>query len=330
MRLIKRILPKSLINYLRLIKYNIVAIKSYRYDRKRYISSAFTFNSSKENIEGRILINLHSIEKGLTNSNFRIGFGQNALRALMEALSLYSDMGYDKKGKNFKAGISILNEYVIRHLETNIDNSHIIDFISQINTDEIENISGIEIFQKSQILDNSQFSFKRFSDSRSSIRDYSEIKVDNNLIYEALNIAKNTPSVCNRQPWKVHIISNDKIINDVLLLQNGFKGYGDNLHTLILITSNNSFLSSIHERNQGFIDAGLYSMNLIYSLHSLGIATCPLNAALSLENDLKVRKILNISENENLCMFIALGNYKDEVVTTKSPTKELNSYVVHH
>ena len=188
----------------------------------------------------------------------------------------------------------------------------------------------MEIFQKFQILDNSQFPFKKFSDSRSSIRDYSETMVDSNLILEALNIAKNTPSACNRQPWKVHIISNKKFINDILTLQNGFKGYGENLRTLLLITSNNRFLSSIHERNQGFIDAGLYSMNLMYAFHSLGIATCPLNAALSLENDLKVRRILNISDNENLCMFIALGNYKNVVVTTKSPTKELDSYLVNH
>lgn len=80
---------------------------------------------------------------------------------------------------------------------------------------------------------------------------------------------------------------------------------------LLVITVNNSYLAGPEERNQGFIDGGMFSMSPIYALTYFGLALCALNAAFTKKSDKLIRNILNISVNENLSMFISVGHYLD-------------------
>ena len=75
-------------------------------------------------------------------------------------------------------------------------------------------------------------------------------------------------------------------------------------------------MSQIHERNQTFIDGGLFSMSLVYSLTFNNVATCILNTNFSLKQENEIKSILNINEFEDLILFIAIGSFPN---ITKSP-----------
>ncbi len=130
-----------------------------------------------------------------------------------------------------------------------------------------------------------------------------------NIIKKAIKLATHSPSSCNRQPWKTYVVTRKSIIHNILSIQNGNKGFGKSADKLIVVTSDLNCYFGINERNQAFIDGGMYSMSLLYTLHSYGIAACSLNWAYSAKQDLGIRKIVPINKSEVINLIIAIGSY---------------------
>ena len=61
------------------------------------------------------------------------------------------------------------------------------------------------------------------------------------------------------------------------------------------------------EHYQHWIDGGMMSMSIIYALHSLGVASCPLNWSQTPKADKALRKALKIENNQTVIMMIAVG-----------------------
>lgn len=318
---IKRLIPKNILSLIRKHRLNKKIIRAYNIDRLRFQKSAFELvkTPNEENMEARIIFNYHSLEKGLSNINFREGFGERAYTQLIITMNEYIKYGFDKNSIPFQTGLSVLKEYLNRHKDTKVDLSFVQSNFTLLSAEtQFDDFGGVLFLNKDYIISKSKNDFKSLALNRFSVRDFSAKQIDLELLNQALEIASKTPSVCNRQPWHSHVIRNKVLIDQVLSIQKGFKGYGKNIDSLILICSNNNFLSSYTERNQGFTDAGMFSMSLIYSLQYLGLATCALNANLPVEQDMEIRKLLRITENQNLVMFIAVGNYEEEFLVPKS------------
>lgn len=331
-KFIKKIIPKYIVNRYRELKNIKIARKSFRLDYKRFINSAFSIrkNTHLDQLKGRIILHYHSLEKGFTNRKFRYGFGNRAYASLIQDLYEFKKMGFDTNDVSFQTGVSVLQEYINIHKNSDIDTTLIKTAITELNTSLPTNFGGIIVIDKNKIKDDSQRDFYSFSKSRHSVRDFDKVDVSIKTIENALELAKSTPSVCNRQPWKVYVIKNTELLRKTMFIQGGLTAQGDNLNTILLITSNNHFFSNYTERNQGFIDAGMLSMNLIYSLHYYGLATCALNGNLSIENDKKMRNLLNIPESQNIVMFIAVGHYNKLTKVPKSKRDNLDLKTVFY
>jgi nitroreductase len=319
--MLKKIMPKIVIKKVKRYLYSRQGRKFYNWDRKRFLNSAIelTKNKTQENIESKITLSYHSLEKGMSNRNIRYGFGKNALNILMESLEEFVEIGFNKDSIPFQTGLSVLSEYIDMHLNKNIN----IDWITErfnilINNCEVKSYGGIYSLKKENILENSSANFEILSSNRHSVRDYANGKIEKDIIIKAIEIAMNTPSVCNRQPWKVHFINDEVLVAEILNLQGGLRGQGEGLKQLLLITSDSNFFTNFTERNQGFIDSGMFAMSLLYSFTYLGVASCSLNTNFYIDKEIKIRRLLNIHDNENLVMFISIGNYLDEFSVPKS------------
>jgi len=319
-KIIKILLPSVIADLLRYLRNMYLLNKSYNIDKNRYRKSAFgiKLNNNQENLEAKITMNYHSIEKGLSNINFREGFGKSAYTELIETMKEFFNAGYDTESIVFQNALSVLDQYVKRHSNTIINTKHIEEIINKYKTKELKSTGGVNSFKKQSVDFYLNSNFETLALNRHSVRDYSNKSVDISLIEKAISIAAKTPSTCNRQPWFNYVIREKKLINDVLNVQGGLGGFGNNIDTLILITSNNHSLQKYSERNQGFIDAGMFSMSLIYALQYLGLATCALNAVFSIKKDKEIRKILDIPFSQNLIMFVSVGNYPENFYAAKS------------
>lgn len=310
--------------YSKIIKLlNILNIGSfYRFDRRKFAKYAYGLsrNQDQVNLRSRITLNYHALEKGLTNINFRAGFGKKALYEIFSALQEYVAKDYDTSDVRFQTGLSVLKAYIDKHDEIGFPVDQIKrkfqDYSTYFSSDE--SIGGVISLKREDVLKNAIFDFDSFARSRHSVRDFSEVPVDKTVLESAFQTAETTPSVCNRQAWKTLVIEKGETLDRVLALQGGLSGNGRNIDKLLIVTTDNRYFYSAKERNQGYVDGGLYSMNLAYALHSHGVGTCMLNANLSLKNEKSVRNILGLHEATNIVMFIAVGSLLEHFKVPRS------------
>ena len=173
---------------------------------------------------------------------------------------------------------------------------------------------------------NSEKNFYEIALGRSSVREFSGDPIDSADGHRGPQRREKTPSVCNRQGWRVYWVEDKELAAKVLKHQRGF-GYALMPAVLLCITvSNNTFLSPV-ERNQSYVDGGLFAMSVMYGLEHEGLAAVPLNACMYHRDQLAVRELLDIDESENIIMFMAVGSFPDESVAPISDRKTAESFV---
>jgi nitroreductase len=252
----------------------------------------------------------------------RYGFGEQALEGLSYNLGLLRSV--DSKYREnyyYKTALAALSEYVYRHRNGGYDLSRVRQLLTEDTWSDIQprpvSGGGSLSILKTDKKKNESIPFENLFENRHSIREYSESTVADEEVMRAIRIAMKTPSVCNRQPVRIRVITNKGMIVDALKLQQGFNGYPAP-PMLLLITADNKMLFSAEERNEGFVDGGLFAMSLLLSLESRQLAACPLNTMFPEERDKATRKLLGVEDTEFLVMYIAVGHFKDESKTCVS------------
>ncbi|MGF2082641.1 nitroreductase family protein [Enterococcus casseliflavus] len=328
---IKSILPYSVIKQYQFFKLK----KAYNYDLKKFINNYSSENimiSSKRQLESRLVFYSHSIEKGLSRKDFRYNFGYNVLKKLSNVMKVYIRKGYGTNDSAWLNTLSVLNCYQNKHVADKIPLEFFDDvfeeFIDEIK-ESLSDLGGTNFLNNKLNIDNKEKNFEQLALERSSLREYSSEDVCNERLHNAVRIAMKTPSVCNRQSFECHIISDRNLIKEVLKIQSGLGGY-DTPPKLILVTSRISSFLSVSERNQQFIDGGLFAMSLLYAIEYENLAACPLNAMFDMKNEIKIKKLLNIDDSVSLIMFISVGNYLSEYNVPKSFRYDISDVIVNH
>lgn len=80
-----------------------------------------------------------------------------------------------------------------------------------------------------------EMDYEQFVKSRHSIRHFNSTPVKIDDLKEAINLARYTPSACNRQGWRTRIIVDRDIIRGILENQNGNRGFGQEIDKLLVI-----------------------------------------------------------------------------------------------
>lgn len=325
--------PNKLKNIINKILILFDVINSYYYDIFRYLKYSTTLKHPKtfEQFEARIIAHYHVLEKGLSLKGTRPGYGKQIAESLLKLLKNYINTGYSTDKKSFKTAIDTVNEYIYYNKKHKQDVKNIeYDFLSILkNTNAVPNskMGGIFHLNKNEILESTKKDFKHFSLNRFSIRNFSSEEIDLNILIDAVKIAQKTPSVCNRQATKVHVIVNSDIIKTILKIQNGNRGFGHLSNKLIVITTDLYYFEGVGERNQAFIDAGMFSMSLLYALHYEGLGACPLNWCVSPNKSKRLRKILKINESETIILIIAIGHIPEKIDVAKATRKNIDEII---
>lgn len=278
-----------------------------------------------EKMQYTLLRENHVIEKGMSMRNPRYGFGQEKVINLLERLNKYFDL-YGSINKDFlRYPLSTIRTYISYTESKGVNIDHIVnEFDKLMKKTSLEDItihSGVMNMQKCDVLDNCKKDFRRLLQSRHSIRYFSEEPVSRDLILDALRLASLTPSACNRQGWKTYVFEKDKSV-ELMRWQSGCRGFENELRYSILVTANlKAFLS--HEVHQAYVDGGLYAMNLINALHSLGLGTIPLSCGFNYQH-LRELKRYEIPENEVPIVIVAFGHLLDEFNVAVSTRKDVS------
>lgn len=319
---IKKIVGPKNLAYLKSKKTKYNLSKQYKWDQKKYYANFSNITASDEDqVIAKITFHAHQIEKGLSHKNFRFGFGERPLTELSQLLSKYIKEGFSKENKAYINALSCLKAYAEKHEELGHQLPDYYTNNFKFIKNEIMNceskIGGYEVVNISQKAKNSSKNYKELFENRFAIREYSNIPIDIDKIKEVIAISMKTPSVCNRQSSRIRVITDEKLIGQALKIQGGFNGYSLPPCLLLITTDTNAFIEA-KERNQIYIDGGLFSMSILNGLEYVGLAACPLHTMFSIKDELNTRKVLNVPENENLIMYIAVGNFDQENLYCKS------------
>lgn len=332
-KFIMKLIPKRVDNYLR-IRYSNILNKvpdEYYNDYIRYKNNAFiSTKKSKENQLTIIISYYHIIEKGLSMPNIKLGFGKDVIKSLIRSLFDYCN-SIDDYDLQYIEGIKVLNEYIDFHekagyiFENELNNS-INEFKTKFNIGK----SQVLRFRADNYFTYATSGFDLFSNSRHSLRNYDPIEeVSIEQINKALKLCENTPTTCNRQPIKVYVLSKKDEIQRILELQGGNRGFGHLANKVIIITASLCKYGGLTERNQAFIDGGIYLMNLLYSFHFFHIGVCTLNCCNTIATDFELRSILDVKENEVFIAMMSLGLPSNEFSVPKSLRYSYKEYTTY-
>ncbi len=316
--LIKIVIPNRVLMRVNMLKRrmnenaNLKRAIKYEFKRMKNIFSQDIDPSSRS--LKKILLCYHVLEKGLAMPNRRYGFGKEIMLQLMSTIDDHIRK-FGNNNEQIDIAIGVVAEYMHIHQDFPLDIQYkekIQLFLNKHSCVRVEQVS----MTKEKYFKYSDSSFDLFSTSRHSLRSF-EGEVSMHLLYESIKIAQNAPSACNRQSTRVKIIKDKTIIKQILEIQTGNRGFGYLMDKLLILTSDMNYWDIV-TKNGGYIDGGIYAMNLLYALHFNHIGACPLNACFSSDDENKIRKIADIPYCETIILFIAIGGAPNKFMLTNA------------
>jgi nitroreductase len=267
----------------------------------------------------------HSLEKGMALPWPRPGFGEEKAWMLLESLELLVNCG--AVDSRVYAGSCVLGKWLEWNAERNEYFPELAARFSNLSkggllvSDDWRE-GGVTEVKRAELMKRIATTADEFMLSRHSIREFSERCVDEELIDRAVQLAQCSPSLCNRQSAHVYVMMpGDKMVR-ALNLQGGNKGFSEQISKLLIVTSELGCFLSVGERNQCWVEGGLFAMALLYGLHAQGLGACCLNWAKEPSDDKSLHELIGIPEDQQVVMMIAVGHLPETFRITHSPRRK--------
>jgi len=254
------------------------------------------------------LKDIHRIEKGLSLNDAKRPFGQDLVKRML----IFKD--YSRKSPS--------------ELKLSVRAVKALEALEKWNAEGDRSLGELTTLTSPYSGAMDEVGWTEFFQSRRSIRNYSDVwpAPDSLEILKVLELALNTPSVCNRQSWKVWYLSEKSKVNKVLSLQNGNSGFS-NLNALLIFGVDRRKFTLGSERNQHWIDGGLFAMSFIWALHSRGLGSCLLNWSVAPERTKELRELIGAEEYYEFITLCAVGRFDKESLSAISPRKAPTEYI---
>lgn len=188
--------------------------------------------------ESKMLRQTHMIEKGMSLSEPRKGFGQQKIAVLFEMMDQYLKMGYPSDGMPFQDAIIVLNAYVDMQKGLGYENAAMVEKLKTYDKYRIDGLTaGIKYDTRTNLMSNVDKPFPEFFYSRHSMRQFESKSLNIKDVEKAIKIAQKAPTACNRQASKVYLYQ-DKATNDALgELIAGNTGFQQEVPNYLVVTA---------------------------------------------------------------------------------------------
>lgn len=306
-------------------------IKYYLKQSKRFYnnSSASLSENDLEWLITKIKVLTHELDKGLHMPEPRKGFGREKSLKLNSYLIKYIQFNkFDYEYDAYLDAVEILEKYCESKQLYDLDISGIDLTAFPKDYSRVTNrLKETGSFNHND-LDRSEFCFSNFALSRHSVRYFkANYIVEQSIFEQAVKIARTAPSACNRQSTRVMLINDSELCKKILSIQGGSRGF-KNANNCVLIMSDLKSYWYDGEMNTSFVDAGIFAMNLMYSLKECGISSCPL---IWDDNSLKrkeLNRLIELQDNLFIVAILAVGKVDENAKNLFSPRKDIENIIV--
>ncbi len=313
-RSLSRVAPKPavrMVDRLRLYRESLIDARHFAASSSRdgTVTMGSKYADPTFQLEGQVVRAYHQIEKGFTLPTPRRPFGKRVQERLVQSHEVASQRGLKPPSWHVaEEALQALAEY----------NSG-----SEI-PDAIAHSLGCDPVQEDLRID----ALERFFSQRHSIRSFDRSRtVEDEVLLRAADLAGRSPSVCNRRPWRVRFVRSRTMIDKALDLQHGAGGFSQDVPVVAVVSFERSLFSGRGERHQGYVDSGMFAMNLVWGLEAQGVGTCFLNWSKTNSESDALRALCGIPDSEDIEVLVALGYRNESCRVSRSPRREVSDFV---
>lgn len=315
-KIAKAVLPGSMLALAEHVRTEVAFVREFSQDRQLYRKSSghkdssFHCNLSSGNLEAQITKDYHRIEKGLALSAPKRPFGAEVERRLRKLIPIAQQASWHSSYVEYA-------EDALTALAAWNADGRVLDLVSPVQERPTKALDPLVA--------------QEFFTSRRSVRHFDpSAPPTTEVLAQAARLAASTPSVCNRQAARVHYFTSPADVTRVLSHQNGNAGFRENVPAVAVVTVDRRLFTGVGERNQRWIDGGLFAMTLVWSLHALGLQTCMLNWSMTNAESESLRADAEISGNEDIVVLIAIGKAAQGHRYARSARRPLSEMLFFH
>jgi nitroreductase len=302
------------------------ALHTLRYMRWKEQDHAYWKMSSE------LIFQFHKLEKGLCLGGPPRFFGEAPAKATLDIVTRWRRHGLPSDDAVYMAAIETLRAYRRRLERTPPDaaNAALPALLDACLASCPENEALRTPIPHQKAHQDSDAILRTLCETRRSVRAFRALPVPMEALRGSIAVAQLSPSACNRQPCKVHVYAERAKIDTMLALQNGNKGFGHTVPLLLVLTADATGFFGGSERNEPFLDGGLFLMTLLLSLQAKGLATCCLNWCVSPNIDAEGHRRGGIPRSERILTFLAVGYAEDPAHVPRSARRALETMLIEH
>lgn len=295
------------------------AVAAFRYDQRQFLAQAGALHlDRKAAAASEIVMAYHVLEKGLTMPRRRLGFGKGAVVHLINLIDAF-ERRFGADEPQVRHAVGVLRAYRELHRDCPEPLPRLDAFLAahpDVPAAHEPHVTRADFFAAKDA------PFPQFAASRHVVRHFAG-PVPRATIEAAVALALTAPSACNRQPARVHVVDDPARRDRLFALQGGTRGFGADADKVLVVTVDLSTVRWGWERHDGYVNGGIFVMNLCYALHYHGVAHCILHWSVPPAVDRAAHALLDIPPNEAIVQVIACGLPPDAFDVAASPRRSL-------
>lgn len=264
--------------------------------------------------------NIHRIEKGLIMKQRRSVFGLDYLASTVEAYEQLTLAGNENA-----AELCWAHDVLTKYFEVAGENSLITAARTRFESLPKRLDSGAVPHPRRNAppLPFSYEDFYVLCRRRRSVRWFAPQPVDPAVVDKAILAAAQSPSACNRQPFRFHVFTEKLLVSKISSIPMGTKGFAAGFPAVAVVTGDLACFYHERDRHVVYIDGALAAMSFMFALETLGLASCSINWPDIESFEREMEKTLPLEPFERPIMLIAFGYPDPDGDVPFSAKKEL-------
>lgn len=267
---------------------------------------------------------VHRIEKGLVMRPRRVPFGKDYVPGLVDAVGELrstdaipdADFSWAKDvlGAYFEATSEVTDDWLVSARR---------QYSAMAKSGDVP----VLIPSPRSMSVRSSVTFRDLEDlamQRRSVRWFEQSAVDPSAVDQALRIASQAPSACNRQNIRFHLVYGVVETSKVLGTVGGTRGFGDQVPAVAVLIGRLAGYRYGFDRHAIFIDGGLASMGFLLGLETLGLSSCCINWPDVGSRYAAIKKLIPLQKDEQILMLIAIGKADPDGMIPSSHKRALS------
>ena len=161
---------------------------------------------------------------------------------------------------------------------------------------------------------------------RRSVRHYEARPVPREIVDQALAVAAQSPSACNRQAFRFAIFDDPALAPQVAAVPAGTKTFYRDVPAVAVLVGRLRAYPRERDRHAIYVDASLAAMGFIYGLECQGVASCAINWADEEPAESRIAHMLGLAPDERVIVMISFGWPDREAQVPYSAKRELDEF----